>query len=76
MADKDTRKAGKQRAARGSRKAGGAKPSTGRLQVRADAAEYRAAAQDQAARVRGEIDAALKEAQRTRAEIEARMDRQ
>ena len=53
-----------------------AKRDTGRLQVRPDTAEYRAAAQDQATRLRDEIDAALADARRTREEIEARIESQ
>jgi hypothetical protein len=60
----------------GNRKAGGAKRSTGRIQVRRDTAEYRAAAQEQAARVREEIDTALADARRIREEIEARIETQ
>jgi hypothetical protein len=54
----------------------GTKRSSGRLQVRRDTAPYRAAGQEQAARVREEIDTALAEAQRIRAEIEARIETQ
>jgi hypothetical protein len=67
-------KTGKQAA--GKRKAGGAKRTTGRIQVRRDTAEYRAAAQEQASRVREEIDTALADARRMRAEIEARIETQ
>ena len=48
----------------GKRKAGGAGRSSGRIQVRRDTAEYRAAAQEQASRVREEIDTALADARR------------
>jgi hypothetical protein len=58
----------------GKRKAGGVKRSMGRIQVRRDTAEYRAAAQEQAARVREEIDSALADARRIREEIEARIE--
>jgi hypothetical protein len=54
----------------------GAKRSEGRLQVRRDTAPYRAAAQEQAARVREEIDTAVADGQRIRAEIEARIETQ
>lgn len=60
----------------GKGKAGEAKRSTGRIQVRRDTAEYRAAAQEQATRVREEIDTALAAARRIREEIEARIDTQ
>jgi hypothetical protein len=60
----------------GKRKAGGARRSSGRIQVRRDTAEYRAAAQEQAARVREEIDSALADARRIREEIEARIETQ
>ena len=60
----------------GKRKAGGAGRSSGRIQVRPDTAEYRAAAQEQAARVRDEIDTALADARRIREEIEARIETQ
>ncbi len=60
----------------GKRKAGRAKRTTGRIQVRRDTAEYRAAAQEQAARVREEIDTALADARRVREEIEARIENQ
>lgn len=53
-----------------------AKQDTGRIQVRRDTAEYRAAAQDQATRIRDEIEAALAEGRRTRQEIEARIENQ
>lgn len=49
---------------------------TGRIQVRRDTAEYRAAAADQSARIRDEIDAALADGRRTREEIEARIENQ
>ena len=59
------------------RAAGGRKTAvtrdTGRITVRRDTAEYRAAAADQSARIRDEIDAALADARRTREEIEARI---
>ncbi|HVG60394.1 MAG TPA: hypothetical protein VNA24_17685, partial [Hyalangium sp.] len=71
----ETQKAAK-RGTAGKRKAGGAKRSTGRIQVRRDTAEYRAAAQEQAARVREEIDTALADARRIREEIEARIETQ
>lgn len=74
MAETNTDKAGKQRAA-GGRKTR-AQRTAGRIQVRRDTAEYRAAAQEQAARVREEIDAALADARRTREEIEARIENQ
>jgi hypothetical protein len=73
MAETKKHKAAKQAA--GGRKAA-AKRDTGRLRVRRDTAEYRAAAQDQAARIRDEIDAALADARRTREEIEARIEGQ
>lgn len=53
-----------------------AKRSSGRLQLRRETAPYRAAAQEQAARVREEIDTALANAQRIRAEIEERIETQ
>jgi hypothetical protein len=71
----ETQKAGKQQAARKS-KAVRAKRSSGRIQVRKDTAEYRAVAQEQAARVREEIDIALAHARRMREEIEGRMESQ
>lgn len=71
----ETQKAAKQGTA-GERKAGRAKRSTGRIQVRRDTAGYRAAAQEQAARVREEIDTALADARRVREEIEARIEKQ
>jgi regulator of protease activity HflC (stomatin/prohibitin superfamily) len=74
MAETKTHKATKR--AGGRRKAGGAKRTTGRIQVRRDTAEYRAAGQEQASRIRGEIDAALADARRTREEIEARIEGQ
>ena len=70
-----THKAEKQPAGE-KRKAGGAKRATGRIQVRRETAEYRAAAQEQAARVREEIDTALADARRMREEIEARIETQ
>jgi hypothetical protein len=75
MAETSTHKTGKRQAA-GKRKAAVAKRSTGRIQVRRDTAEYRAAAQEQAAQVRDVIDAALADARRVRAEIEARIETQ
>lgn len=75
MADTSTHKTGKRQAA-GEREAGGAKRSAGRIQVRRETAEYRAAAQEQAARVREEIDTALADARRMREEIEARIETQ
>jgi hypothetical protein len=75
MAETDTHKTGKRQAA-GKRKAGRTKRSAGRILVRRDTAEYRAAAQEQAARVREEIDSALAEARRVREEIEARIENQ
>jgi ribosomal protein L18E len=75
MAEKATQKAGKRRAA-GQRKAGQAKQGAGRIQVRRDTAEYRAAAQEQASRVREEIDTALADARRVREEIESRIEEQ
>lgn len=57
----------------GKRKAAAGKRTSGRIQVRADTAPYRAVAQGQAERVREEIDAALADAQRVREEMEARM---
>lgn len=75
MAETSTRKTGKQQAAeQGGAK--GAKRTAGRIQVRRDTAEYRAAAQEQAARVREEIDTALADARRMREEIEARIETQ
>jgi hypothetical protein len=73
MAETKRHKAAKRAA--GVRKAP-AERDTGRIQVRRDTAEYRAAAQDQSARIRDEIDAALANARRTRAEIEARIEGQ
>ncbi|MFL5347767.1 MAG: hypothetical protein ACJ8AT_23510 [Hyalangium sp.] len=75
MARTSTGKTGKRQGA-GKRQAGGAKRTTGRIQVRRDTAEYRAAAQEQAARVREEIDTALADARRMREEIEARIETQ
>ncbi|WP_224240405.1 hypothetical protein [Hyalangium gracile] len=60
----------------GKRESGRAKRSTGRIQVRRDTAAYRAAAQEQAARVREEIDTALADGRRIREEIEARIETQ
>jgi hypothetical protein len=75
MAQRDTHKAGKQQAA-GKSKAGRAKRSAGRIQVRPETAEYRAGAQEQAARVHEQIDTALAHARRMREEIEARIEDQ
>jgi hypothetical protein len=70
-----SQKTGKRAA--GKRKAGAAaKRSTGRIQVRRDTAPYRAAGQEQATRVRAEIDSALADARRVREEIEARIETQ
>jgi len=44
--------------------------------VRRDTAPYRAAAQEQATRVREAIEAALAEGRKTREEIEARIEKQ
>ncbi|WP_224368634.1 hypothetical protein [Hyalangium versicolor] len=74
MAETTTDKTEKQAA--GKRGARGSKRSTGRIQVRRDTAGYTAAAQEQAARVREEIDSALADGQRIRAEIEARIETQ
>lgn len=52
------------------------KRSSGRIQVRRDTAPYRAAAQEQAVRVREEIDSALADARRVREEIETRIENQ
>src|SRR5262245_57519087 len=71
----ETHKAAERQVA-GERGAGRAKRSTGRIQVRRDTAEYRAAAQEQAAKVREEIDTALEAARRMREEIEARIETQ
>ncbi|HYH94841.1 hypothetical protein [Hyalangium sp.] len=71
----ETQKTGKQQSA-GKSKAGRAKTNSGRIQVRKDTAEYRAVAQEQAARVREEIDIALAHARRMREEIEGRMENQ
>jgi hypothetical protein len=73
MAETKKHKAAKRAA--GVRKAA-TKRDTGRIQVRRDTAEYRAAAADQSARIRDEIDAALADARRTREEIEARIEGQ
>ncbi|MDY7226391.1 hypothetical protein [Hyalangium rubrum] len=73
MSETNTHKATKR--AKGRRKAGTPR-DTGRIQVRRETAEYRAAAQEQASRVREEIDAALADARRTREEIEARIEQQ
>ena len=48
-------------------------PSEGRLELRRDIAEYRAAAEAQADRVRERINAALEVSRRTREEIEERI---
>ena len=63
-------------AKRGAGKRGepGARRRAGRIQVRKETAGYRAVAEDQATRIRGEIDAALAGAQRIREEIEARIE--
>lgn len=71
----ENQKAAKQGTA-GKRKAAGAKRSTGRIQVRRETAAYKAAAQEQSARVREEIDSALADARRIREEIEARIETQ
>ncbi|KFE68375.1 hypothetical protein [Hyalangium minutum] len=60
----------------GKRQAAAGKRSSGRIQVRRDTAPYRAAAQEQAVRVREEIDVALAGARRVREEIEARIENQ
>lgn len=75
MAETSTHKTGKRQVA-GKRQAGGAEQTAGRIQVRRETAEYRAAAQEQAARVREEIDIALADARRVREEIEARIETQ
>ncbi|WP_227027444.1 hypothetical protein [Corallococcus soli] len=54
-------------------KAATAPPTEGRLELRRDIAEYRAAAEAQADRVRERINAALEVSRRTREEIEARI---
>jgi hypothetical protein len=59
----------------GKRKVAG-KRTSGRIQLRPDTAPYRAVGQEQAARVREEIDAALADARRVREEIEARIENQ
>jgi hypothetical protein len=74
MAETKTHKAAKRSS--GGRKAAGAQRDTGRIQLRRDTAEYRAAAADQSARIRDEIDAALADGRRTREEIEARIANQ
>jgi hypothetical protein len=76
MADKATHKAGKRQGGGGKRKTGQTRRTEGRIQVRRDTAEYRAAAQEQATRVRAEIDTALADALRVRQEIEARIENQ
>jgi IS5 family transposase len=48
----------------------------GRLTVRRNTAPYRAAAKEQATRVREAIEAALAEGRKTREEIEARIEKQ
>ncbi|HEX8703642.1 MAG TPA: hypothetical protein VF815_32700 [Myxococcaceae bacterium] len=73
MAETKKHKAAK-RAAGGRKTA--AKRNTGRITLRRDTAEYRAAAADQSARIRDEIDAALADGRRTREEIEARIESQ
>ncbi|WP_244238327.1 hypothetical protein [Corallococcus terminator] len=56
------------------RRAANTAPATeGRLELRRDIAEYRAAAEAQADRVRERINAALEVSRRTREEIEARI---
>lgn len=60
----------------GKRKTAAGERSSGRIQVRRDTAPYRAAAQEQAVRVREEIDSALADARRVREEIEARIENQ
>lgn len=57
----------------GKRKAAAGKRTSGRIQVRADTAPYRAVVSEQTSRVREEIDSALADARRVREEIEARM---
>lgn len=71
----DTKKAPRKRAAAGGG-AGAKGGRAGRLTVRRDTAAYRAAAQEQASRVRESIEAALAEGRRTREEIEARIESQ
>ena len=73
MAETKKHKAAK-RAAGGRKTA--AKRATGRITLRRDTAEYRAAADEQSSRIRDEIDAALADARRTREEIEARIESQ
>lgn len=60
----------------GKRKMAAGKRTSGRIQVRRDTAPYRAAGQEQASRVREEIDSALADARRVREEIEARIENQ
>ncbi|WP_233601589.1 MULTISPECIES: hypothetical protein [Corallococcus] len=55
------------------RKTAGGAPSAGRLELRRDVAEYRAAAEAQAEIVRERINAALEVSRRTREEIEERI---
>ncbi|MFP2895681.1 hypothetical protein [Corallococcus sp. 4LFB] len=55
------------------KKAGTANASEGRLELRRDIAEYRAAAEAQADVVRERINAALEVSRRTREEIEQRI---
>ncbi|RYZ37421.1 MAG: hypothetical protein EOO71_28095 [Myxococcaceae bacterium] len=55
------------------RAASTAPPTEGRLELRRDIAEYRAAAEAQADRVRERINAALEVSRRTREEIEERI---
>jgi hypothetical protein len=52
---------------------GGSPPSTGRLELRRDIAEYRAAAEARADVVREQINAALDDSRRIREEIEQRI---
>lgn len=73
MAETKKHKAAKRSS--GGRKAAASR-DTGRIQVRRDTAEYRAAAADQSAQIRDVIDAALAEGRRTREEIEARIETQ
>jgi len=70
----ESQKTTKRRAA--GKRGAAAKRTTGRIQVRRDTAAYRAAAQEQATRVREEIDTALADARRVREEIEARIETQ
>ncbi len=55
---------------------GGNKGRAGRLTVKRDTAPYRAAAEEQASRVRKVIEASLVVARRTREEIEQRIENQ